>query len=78
MLLPLDPCNTSSKYSIYSMALLNISTLGNLCPGLLHVRRFNNSNASFTCATMKLIINKITARRGDKGLFNLQKNEKKN
>ena len=45
-----DPCKRSSKVSMYSMALRKISTFGSRCSGLLHVRRFNFSNASLTCA----------------------------
>lgn len=42
-------CNKSSRFSMYSIAFLNISTFGNLWFGFVLVRRFNTSNASLTC-----------------------------
>ena len=44
---PLNWSN-SSKFSIYSIADLNISTFGNLWFGFVHVLFFNDSNASLT------------------------------
>lgn len=47
-----DSCKMSSNISIYSIALLKISTFGSLCSGLVQVLRFNFSNASFTLKTV--------------------------